>query len=101
MVIVYSTFPNEEKAIEIGKKLLEEKLIACFNSFPIKSGYRWKGEIVDDEEFGVFFKTRADLAEKLMNRISELHPYELPAIFAMEPLSVFKPYEDWIEKETK
>jgi len=39
MFIIYSTFPNKEKAVEVGKKLLEDKLIGCFNVFPIISGY--------------------------------------------------------------
>ncbi|RKX51681.1 MAG: divalent-cation tolerance protein CutA, partial [Thermotoga sp.] len=55
MFIIYSTFLNKEKAVEVGKKLLEDKLIGCFNVFPIISGYWWKGEMVEDEEVGVIF----------------------------------------------
>lgn len=57
MIIVYTTFPNKQKAIEVCKKLLEERLIACFNSFEISSGYWWQNKIVDDTEYSVILKT--------------------------------------------
>jgi len=36
-IFVYTTFPDEEKAKEIGEHLVREKLAACVNFWPIKS----------------------------------------------------------------
>ena len=100
MFIVYSTFPSKEKAVSVGKKLLEEKLIGCFNAFPIFSGYWWEGEIIEDEEVGVIFKTSEKNVEKVIKRIKELHPYDTPVIFSIKIDRVNEEYRKWIEEVT-
>jgi len=98
MFIIYSTFPSKEKAVEVGRKLLEDKLIGCFNAFPIVSGYWWKGEIVEDEEVGVIFKTSEKNVENVFKRLEDLHPYDTPAILCVRIDRVSKKYERWIEE---
>lgn len=100
MFIIYSTFLNKEKAVEVGKKLLEDKLIGCFNVFPIISGYWWKGEMVEDEEVGVIFKTSEKSVENVFKRLKELHPYDIPAILWVRIDRVSEEYERWIEEVT-
>ena len=78
MKIIYSTFPNMRSAKKICKKMLEEKLCACVNIFPIKSMYWWKGKIENDNEISVFFKTKKE--RELKSRIKKLHPYDVPFI---------------------
>ncbi len=96
MVLVYSTFPSEEKALEICRKLLEEKLIACYNAFPVKSGYWWNGEIVYDNETAVIFKTSKTKKEQAFRKIKELHPYTTPAIFSIEVEETDPNYLSWL-----
>jgi len=96
MVVVYSTFPNEKNAIEIGRKLLEERLIACFNLFHIKSGYWWEGKITEDTEVAALFKTKRENLERVMEEIKRLHPYQVPAIFSFSPESVDESYLKWL-----
>ena len=100
MRIVYSTFPSKEEAAKVGKELLKRKLIACYNAFQISSGYWWNGEIVEDEEWGVFFKTREELVSEVFKSIKELHPYEVPAIFTLPVEKVHENYEKWLISET-
>ena len=100
MRIVYSTFPKKEDAISVGKKLLQERLIGCYNAFQITSGYWWEGKIVEDDEWGVFFKTREELVEKVMERIKELHPYTTPAILVFPIEKVDGKYEKWLSSGT-
>ena len=98
MRIVYSTFPSKESAVEIGKKLLGEKLIACYNTFKISSGYWWQGEITEDEEWACIFKTGEKHVEKVIETIAKLHPYEVPAIFSIPVEMVHSPYEKWLKE---
>ncbi len=100
MRIVYSTFPKKEEAVRVGKELLKERLIACYNAFQISSGYWWEGKIVEDEEWAVFFKTREELVEKVMEKIKELHPYSVPAIFVIPVEKIHEPYDRWLVEET-
>ena len=101
MILVYSTFPDEESAVKVGNALLEERLIACFNAFEIKSGYWWEGKITHDDEWAVIFKTKESLIDEVFEKIKDLHPYTTPAIFAIPVLKVDEDYKEWLEKETK
>lgn len=98
MIIVYTTFPNKQKAIEVCKKLLEERLIACFNGFEISSGYWWQNKIVDDTEYSVILKTSKFKEQDLFKKLKELHPYTTPAILSIEVKTVDKDYQQWLEK---
>ena len=97
--IIYSTHPDEETAQKISNQLLEEKLIACANIFPIKSAYYWKGNSENDNEFVSIVKTRNKLATKVEKRILALHPYEVPAVLRWK-VKANKSYEKWIKAET-
>ena len=99
-IFVYTTFPDEEKAKEIGEHLVREKLAACVNFWPIKSIYTWKGEIQHDQEVAMIIKTRKELYEKVERRLKELHPYEVPAILEIEIGRGLREYLKWIEDMT-
>ncbi|MGJ8454343.1 divalent-cation tolerance protein CutA [Pseudothermotoga sp. U03pept] len=101
MIIVYSTFPSKEQALDVCRKLLEEKLIACFNVFPVNSGYWWQGKIAEDNEFSVILKTTKLKEKEVFQRIRELHPYFVPAIFSIEVREVDKDYKQWLEETMK
>ena len=98
---IYITTQDEKEARQIGKTLVEEKLAACVNIHPIKSIYRWEGQIQEDDEMALFVKTKAELADEVIQRVKELHSYEVPCIVS---LSIEKGYPDflkWIEESTK
>lgn len=79
--IIYCPFPDREAARAASVALLEEKLIACSNLLgPIESHFVWQGEIARDEEIGVIFKTDYALLDQAIERLGELHPYDIPAI---------------------
>ncbi len=98
MIIVYTTFPNREKALEVCKNLLLEKLIACFNIFQVDSGYWWDGKVTQDTEFAVIFKTSKLKEHELFKRLKELHPYSVPAIFSVEVETIEENYRRWLER---
>ncbi|NNK90407.1 MAG: divalent-cation tolerance protein CutA [Saprospiraceae bacterium] len=98
ITVLYSTFPDKEKATEIGQILVKEKLVACANTFPVSSYYNWEGGLQEDEEYAAFFKTSLEMSRVAINRIKDLHPYDVP-IITSETRSVNKEYEDWLKKE--
>src|SRR6185503_11646348 len=60
--IVLTTAGSEEQAEAIARMLVDKRLAACVNVAPqIKSFYRWKGKVVEDEEFLLVIKTEAGL----------------------------------------
>ncbi len=100
-IIVYTTLPKRRKARQLSKVLLKERLIACANIFKIDSIYRWKGEVQETGEYGVFFKTKEELWTDLESRIKELHPYEVPAVVSFPIEKGSKDFLNWISEETR
>jgi len=79
--LAWCPFPDADSAERAADSLLDEGLIACANILPpMQSRYVWRGQREVAEETGVLFKTHANLLEKLVARISALHPYDEPAI---------------------
>jgi periplasmic divalent cation tolerance protein len=98
---IYITTKDEEEARRIGKTLVEEKLAACVNIHPIKSIYRWGGGIEEEEETALLVKTKAELADEVIERVKELHSYEVPCIVSL-PIEKGNPaYLKWIKESTK
>jgi periplasmic divalent cation tolerance protein len=101
IVTVYATFADAGEAARIARTLVEGRLAACANILgPIRSIYRWEGEIQDGEEVAALFKTRADTAEALIARLAELHSYAVPAAVAWPISAAFPAYAAWVEAES-
>jgi len=98
---IYITTKDEEEAKRIGKTLVAEKLAACVNIHPVKSIYRWGGGIEEEEETALLVKTKAELADEVIERVKELHSYEVPCIVSL-PIEKGNPdYLKWIKESTK
>ena len=99
--IVMITAGNEEEAARIGLTLVEERLAACANMVPrIRSIYRWKGKIYDEQEFLIIVKTRTSLFQDLEKRVRELHSYEVPEIISFPVARGLPQYLEWVNAET-
>jgi len=58
-------------------------LAACVQSEPIRSTYRWQGQIERQDEIKLLLKTTCTAYPKREKLLLELHPYKLPAIFVI------------------
>ena len=102
IVTVYAVFANADEAARIARSMVEERLAACANILaPCTSLYRWQGAIEQAWEVPALFKTRADLAPGLIERIAELHSYEVPAAVAWPIAQAPISYSAWVAAETK
>ena len=101
-LLVFTTLPNADKAYEIARALVEERLAACANLLPaVRSIYRWQDKLQDEYEVVVLLKTRAENVERLKARLLELHPYEIPEILAVPVESGYQAYLDWLGVQTR
>jgi len=99
--IVLVTAGSAEEAAAIGRTLIEERLAACANIVPgIRSIYRWKGKIYDEQEFLLIIKTRTSLFEAVQKRVKELHSYEVPEIISFPVARGLPQYLEWVQAET-
>ena len=97
IVSVYATFASDEEARRIGRQLVEERLAACANVLaPCHSIYRWQGRIEEAVEVPVLFKTRADGAAALVERLGALHSYDVPAAVVWPIANSLPDYAEWV-----
>lgn len=96
--IVYITAGDMEEAKRIGRVLVEEKLAACANIFPIDSIYRWKGNVEEAKEYGIFVKTKSEKVKAIEKRVKEIHSYEVPCVVSFYLKEGSKDYLEWIEE---
>ena len=99
-VIVNTTLPDEATAQKLAACIVENRLAACAQFFPIHSVYRWKGKIESAPEMLLLAKTRAALAARLVEFIRARHPYEVPEILVTPIIDGHAPYLDWLAAET-
>ncbi len=97
---IYITHPTEKVAQDISNHLIEKKLVACANIFPIKSAYWWQGKTEQGDEFVSLVKTRPDLWKSVCAEVEQLHPYDTPCMMKWEVEANAK-YEQWIFDSTK
>jgi periplasmic divalent cation tolerance protein len=94
MPTVYITAPPDA-APELARTLVEERLAACVNRVDCESTYRWDGEIREDTEVILLAKTTAERYDALIDRVEDLHPYDVPCIERFEEDDVLTAFDDW------
>jgi periplasmic divalent cation tolerance protein len=97
MIVVFSTFPDEATARSICAALVEEGFVACANILPpITSIYRWQGELKQEGETLAILKLPAHGFPALEEKLTALHPYEVPEIVAIPVAAVNEKYSAWV-----
>ena len=96
-IAVYITHENEKAANLVCDYLLNKKVIACANIFPISSSYWWSGKIANEKEWVSIVKTSTNNWKLLEKEVMLQHPYEVPCIMKME-VTANEAYEKWIHE---
>lgn len=98
--MVMVTTDDEDKAVELAKKLIAEKLAACVQITNIRSVFFWDGKTDDAQEYLLLAKTREAIYDELEDFIKENHDYEVPEILKVPILGGFGPYLQWMDENT-
>jgi periplasmic divalent cation tolerance protein len=98
---VVITAADAEWLAEFTRDLVRDRLAACGQNFsPIRSIYRWDGEIQDDQEVRVALHTRTALVPAIVERTNQKHPYDVPCVLALPVIAANPEYADWVRAET-
>jgi periplasmic divalent cation tolerance protein len=96
-VVVLVTAPSQDAAEQLVTAIVEERLAACGNIVPgLTSIYWWDGAVQRDAEVLIIFKTEQSAASRLMARVAELHPYDVPESLVLPVTAGLTPYLAWI-----
>jgi periplasmic divalent cation tolerance protein len=99
---VVITAPDPEWLASLTRELVSERLCASAHNFaPVRSIYRWQGQVHERTEGRASLHTRAELVTRIVDRVKVAgHPYEVPGI-SVRPITDGNPdYLQWIVKET-
>jgi periplasmic divalent cation tolerance protein len=99
---VYAVFASAEEAERIGRAMVEERLAACVNILgPVRSIYRWQDKVETADEVAAIFKTHHWSGDALIERIAELHSYDVPCVVSWPIERIVRAYADWVEESTR
>ncbi|GAB3515769.1 divalent-cation tolerance protein CutA [Pseudoxanthomonas daejeonensis] len=100
--LVFCSCPDPDTAQRLATTLVEARLAACVSVLPpMRSVYRWQGVVEQADEVLLLAKTPAEQLPALVERLRELHPYELPEIVAVEAAAGLPAYLDWVADATR
>jgi periplasmic divalent cation tolerance protein len=98
--IVLTTISSRELAGKLARQLVERRVAACVNVVgPIRSVYRWKGKVEQEEEFLLLIKTTTGHVLRLRAAFKELHPYEMPECVELAIDGGSEDYLAWLTGE--
>lgn len=101
VVLVYSTFPDAAAAEAVAEALVGAGIVACANILPgLTSVFIWEGKLQREQEVAMILKTRAQLADAVVEEIGRRHPYDTPAIVVLPVAGGGAGFLDWIGRQT-
>lgn len=99
---VYVTAKDRDQALNIGRTLVAEHLVACVNVLDaMTSIYRWQGQTCEDREAVLVAKTRTELVGQVIERVKQLHTYDCPCVVSWELSQGNESYLRWIAEQTR
>ena len=93
--LVITTEVDKKNASKLADLLLRDKLIPCVTFKNVESHFWWEGEINQSQEVQLMIKCKEENVNKVCNKISEWHSYELPEIIYFR-VSANKNYHQWV-----
>jgi periplasmic divalent cation tolerance protein len=98
LLAVFTTVSTEEQAELLASTAIERELAACVQAETIRSTYRWKGEVTKETEVRLMFKTTQARYAALEQLLLEMHPYEVPSVFAVAVVNASPAYANWVQE---
>lgn len=98
--LAMTTAGSAGQARELARFAVQARLAACAQISVIESVYRWQGQVQQEAEWRVLFKTTARAWPALQAALAQRHPYELPVIVGWPLADAAPACADWVRQET-
>jgi periplasmic divalent cation tolerance protein len=99
--LIYITAGDRQAALDIARRLVESRLVACANVFDgATSIYWWQGSLQQESEAVLVAKTRDALVPRVIAAVKECHSYACPCVVALPIVDGNPAFLDWISAET-
>lgn len=99
-VEIYMTAESEDVAVHMSTTLVKERLVACANiNTGTRSIYEWDGIIQLENEVTVVMKTINTHVDRIVERVKEMHSYQVPCITVTDIMHGNPEYLAWVHKQ--
>jgi periplasmic divalent cation tolerance protein len=100
-VQVMTTVGSAEDAEALARSIVDARLAACVQVVgPIRSVYRWQGEVCAETEWRCEAKTTRQRMDALIEHVRVNHSYDLPEIVAVPVEGGDSGYLDWVAEQS-
>ena len=99
MIFIYTTCANPEEAKLLGKMIIDKKIGACVDYWPINSMYNWEGDLKEVSQTMLMITTLESKIEDVNDLISKHHSYSIPLIAGLDIRRVNRAYKEWISEK--
>lgn len=96
LIAVWVTAPSEASAEAIASDLVEQRMAACVAIAPVRSIYRWQGQIERAQEWQLTIKTSQARFPEVQATVRRLHSYEMPELIALPIVEGSPDYLNWL-----
>jgi periplasmic divalent cation tolerance protein len=101
VVIVLTTWPDDDRAATVARDLVEARHAACVTRLPRHAVvYRWQGAVEEADEHQWVIKTTARALDALWQAVRAAHPYETPEWLVITVAGGSEAYLQWVRTST-
>jgi len=88
-----------DEAKGLGYLIIDNKIAACVNFWPISSCFNWEGSMKCLEQVMLQIITFESKIEEVTKIISENHSYNIPLIAGVDIRRINHSYKEWMMEE--
>lgn len=100
-VQVVTTTDSKDAALALARGIVEARLGAAVQLYPIRSVFWWDEAVQDEEEWQLVVKTVRPRVETLIAHIREHHSYIVPEIIVTPIEDGLAEYLSWMDAEAR
>ncbi|PAT35941.1 divalent-cation tolerance protein CutA [Vandammella animalimorsus] len=101
LLIVVTTVAQQADARRLAQQAVIQGLAACVHIDAINSVYQWQGQVEQQPEWRLWFKTTPKGHAALCDWLQSQHPYELPALYTLSPSHIAAPFGAWLQGQVR
>lgn len=94
--IALTTLPTEAQALALAQAIVTQGLGACVQITPLRSVYRWQGQVCQEAEWQLSIKLPRAGFEALARFIRSQHPYQVPELLMLPLVAAAPDYLAWV-----
>jgi len=99
MLFLYTTCESTEEAEKLANIIIDNKIAACVDFWPISSCYNWEGKRELRSQVMLLVTTFEKKLDAVIQIISDNHTYSIPMIAGVDVRRINHPYKEWMMNE--